>query len=151
MEEEIIYDTIRVYDAVNNIYYDKQVPHIVDMEQERATKLGELESYIANLKNTGVEYQGKWFKCDDECKNNLTQSMLFIDSLLPLTWFTRNGEQGVVVFNTKEEFMAFVQIIAGKLAEIQNKYYAFKYAIENADTKEALDEIIFEEVVSDEA
>lgn len=28
MDEEIIYDTIRVYDAVNNIYYDKQVPHV---------------------------------------------------------------------------------------------------------------------------
>lgn len=28
MDEEIIYDTIRVYDAVNNIYYDKQVLHV---------------------------------------------------------------------------------------------------------------------------
>ena len=34
MEEEIIYDTIRVYDAVNNIYYDKQVPHVEPVEPE---------------------------------------------------------------------------------------------------------------------
>lgn len=27
-EQEIIYDTIRVYDAVKNIYYDKQIPHV---------------------------------------------------------------------------------------------------------------------------
>ncbi len=34
MEEEIQYDTIRVYDAVNNIYYDKQVPHVEPVEPE---------------------------------------------------------------------------------------------------------------------
>lgn len=28
MEEEIIYDTIRVYDATTNTYYDKQVVHV---------------------------------------------------------------------------------------------------------------------------
>lgn len=35
MEEEIIYDTIRVYDAVNNIYYDKQVPHVDPLPPEQ--------------------------------------------------------------------------------------------------------------------
>ena len=33
MEEEIIYDTIKVYDAVRNIYYDKQVPHVEPVEE----------------------------------------------------------------------------------------------------------------------
>ena len=148
MEEEIIYDTIRVYNANTNTYYDKQVPYVFDLDGAKKQKYAELETYINNLKNIGVEYQDKWFKCDDECKNNITQSMLFIDSLLPLTWFTRNGEFGVITFNTKDEFMQFVSVIATKLAELQNKYYQYKFAIDNAQTQQDLDSIIFEEIVS---
>lgn len=142
--EEKKYITIKVYDAVNDIYYDKEVEYIYDIEQGKKDKIKELENYINNLKETGVEINSKWFKCDDECKNNITQSMLFIDALLPLTWFTRNGEFGVITFNTKEEFMQFVSVIASKLAEIQNKYYAYKYAIENATSEEELNAIVFE-------
>lgn len=112
-------------------------------ELYKRDKLNQLEEYISKVKETGVEYQDKWFKCDDECKTNITQSMIFIDSLLPLTWFTRNGEFGTVTFTTKEEFMAFVQVIAGKLAEIQNSYYQYKYAIEQAQTEEELNAIVF--------
>lgn len=38
MEEEIIYDTIRVYDAVRNIYYNKQVPHVEPVEEVVVTQ-----------------------------------------------------------------------------------------------------------------
>lgn len=149
MEQETKMVTIHCYNATTNEYYDKQIPYVYDIDKGKADKLAELESYIAKIKEQGVEYQDKWFKCDDEAKTNITQSIIFIDSLLPLTWFTRNGEQGVVVFTTKEEFMAFVQVIAGKLAEIQNNYYAFKYAIENAQSEEELNSIVFGDV-SDE-
>lgn len=141
MEEQLI--TIRCFNASTGQYYDKQVPYVYDLEKGKKDKFAELETYIANIKETGTEIDGKWFKCDDECKNNITQSMLFIDSLLPLTWFTRNGEFGVVTFTTKEEFMQFVGAIASKLAEIQNKYYAYKYAIENATSEEELNAIVF--------
>lgn len=140
-EQKII---IKVYDAITNSYYDKEIEYVYDIDQGRKNKIVELESYIARLKEIGVEYQGKWFKCDEEAKTNVTQSMLFIDALIPLTWFTRNGEQGTVTFETKEQFLAFVQVIASKMAEIQNKYYAYKYAIEQATTEEELDQIVFE-------
>ena len=143
-ENENVYYTIRVYDANTNTYYDKQVPHIYDLEQGKKDKIQELESYINNIKEQGIEIDGKPFKCDDECKNNLTQCMVGIDFMLPLTWFTRNGEMGTVTFTTKEEFMQFVSVIASKLAEIQNKYYAYKYAIENATSEEELNAIVFE-------
>lgn len=143
-ENEIVYDTIRVYNATTNTYYDKQVPHIYDLEQGKKDKIQELEAYINNIKEQGIEIDGKPFKCDDECKNNLTQCMVGIDFMLPLTWFTRNGEMGTVTFTTKEEFMQFALQLASKLSEIQNKYYAYKYAIENATNEEELNAIVFE-------
>lgn len=115
-----------------------------DFEKFKEYRFEELKNYITKLKNVGAEIDDKWFKCDDECKNNLTQCMVGIDFMLPLTWFTRNGEMGTVTFTTKEEFMQFALQLASKLSEIQNKYYAYKYAIENATNEEELNAIVFE-------
>lgn len=146
MEEMI---TIRVYDAVNNIYYDKEVPYEYDIKKGKADKFAELETYIAGLKEQGVKYEMDddeeiWFKCDDEAMNNIIQTSMMIDVLLPVTWFTRNGEQGYIILETKEEWQKFMGTLANKMAEIKNKYYTYKYAIEQAKTEEELKNITFE-------
>lgn len=127
-------ELILTYEEYNNFSF----------EDYKKYRLDELEHYINELKETGIEIDEKPFKCDDECKNNLTQCMVGIDFMLPLTWFTRNGEMGTVTFTTKEEFMQFALQLASKLSEIQNKYYAYKYAIENATNEEELNAIVFE-------
>lgn len=127
-------ELILSYEEFNNLTFDKFKKY----------RFEELENFINNIKEQGIEIDGKPFKCDDECKNNLTQCMVGIDFMLPLTWFTRNGEMGTVTFTTKEEFMQFALPLANKLNEIQNKYYTYKYAIENATNEEELNAIVFE-------
>ena len=56
MEEEIIYDTIRVYDAVNNIYYDKQVPHVEPVEEANVTN-DDLMDYMLDLDMRLIELE----------------------------------------------------------------------------------------------
>lgn len=131
---------------INEYYYKYMRGSLVkgDPINFKEFKLKDLEVYYDTLKNIGVKYDGKWFKCDDDAQNNLLQSQSFITALLPLTWFTRNGEDGVIVINTMEEWIPFMTALATKIGEIKNKYYAYKYAIEQCTTKEELDAIIFE-------
>lgn len=117
------------------------IPTIVELKNN---KLQELEQFINSIKELGVEYQDKWFKCDDEAMNNIMQTAMMVDVLLPITWFTRNGEDGTITISTKEEWLAFMSVLASKMADIKNKYYAYKYAIEQCETKEELDNIVFE-------
>ena len=144
-EQEMI--TIRVYDAVNNVYYDKQVPYSYDLEGGKTAKKKELENYIYNLKEIGVEYNGLMFKCDDLASSRINKIITGTSvgaNPFPLTWITRNSEQGVVVFNNREDFIAFYTAFSMKELDIQVQEARLKMQIDLATTKEELDAIVFE-------
>lgn len=56
MEEEIIYDTIRVYDAARNIYYTKQVPHVEPVEETVVTQ-NDIMDYMLDMDMRLIELE----------------------------------------------------------------------------------------------
>lgn len=119
----------------------------------KAAKQNELVDYIYNMKEYGVEYQGKMFKCDDLASsriNKIVTGILAGASPFPLTWITRNSSDGVIVFNTKEEFMDFYNIFSIKELDIQVKEATYKMQIELATNEEDLNAIVFESYLPEE-
>lgn len=118
------------------------LPSITKEEKHR-----QLEKYINNLKEIGVEYNGLMFKCDDLASSRMnkiiTGTSVGADPF-PLTWITRNSEQGVVSFNNREEFIEFYKIFSDQELKIQVKEATYKMMIDLAQTQEDLDNIIFE-------
>lgn len=110
-------------------------------------KLQELEQFIYNLKEEGVIYNELPFKCDDLASSRINKVVTGISigaNPFPLTWITRNSEQGVIVFNTKEEFIDFYTTFSNYELQLQIKEATLKMQIELATTKEELDNIVFE-------
>lgn len=142
-EEQIVYDTIRVYDVSTNTYYDKQIPHI-DVPLDKSQKYAELEQFTLALQNKGVEFNGIYYKCDEEAQMNLLKTIAL--NVYPVIWYSRDGYDSFITMNTQEEFELFKNAIASKMKEIEYQYYQYKFAIDNATTQEQLDNIVFEEI-----
>lgn len=147
MEEEIIYDTIRVYDAVNNIYYDKQVPHIYDLEKGKADKLAELEVYITSQRASGIEWHDQVWSIDEECEKNLTSQITML-SFAPsekVVWFSKSQANELAIADFKELALA----ISNAISQSKVAYYQYKNAIENAESEEELNSIVFGDVLNE--
>ena len=115
----------------------------------RASKIAELDQYYGKLKEEGFEYQGKHFKADDEAYTNFLGTAILMNDAtlaansLPLTWYTRNGEEGVITLTTVEEVLAFIAVGALVCKNIKDKYYAQKKQIEECQSIAELEQINF--------
>ena len=146
------------YKYINGELVRAELIPVKGLDDFKADKLAELETFIQGKRSQGIEWNDQvwsideertlWFKLDEECENNLVQTSIFADSLLAnggITWYTRNGEQGSILITTKDQWLLFMGVLATKIAEIKNKYYLLKTQINNAQSKEELDNIVFDE------
>ncbi len=164
VEDKEIYST-KIVDAlpsdINQYYYKYINGNLVrdaiiqdnTFDGIKAAKQNELVDYIYNMKEYGVEYQNKMFKCDDLASsriNKIVTGILAGANPFPLTWITRNSSDGVIVFNTKEEFMDFYNVFSIKELDIQVKEATYKMQIELATNEEDLNAIVFESYLPEE-
>ena len=118
----------------------------------RAEKIAELDQYYGKLKEEGFEYQGKHFKADDEAYTNFVGTAILMNDVtlaansLPLTWYTRNGEEGVITLTTVEEVLAFIAAGALVCKNLKDQYYAQKKRIEECQTIAELEQIDFNNI-----
>ena len=132
--------------VATNTYYDEQVPHI-EQPLDKSQKYAELENFTHELQNKGVEYNGVFYKCDEEAQMNLLKTIAL--NVYPVIWYSRDGYNNFIIMNTQEEFDLFKNAIAIKMKEIEYQYYQYKFAIDNATTQEELDNIVFVETGSE--
>lgn len=140
-EQEMI--TIRCYDATTNTYYDKQVPYTYDLDKGKNDRIAELETFINDYRNNGIEWNGQVWAIDKTCEENLTSQITYL-SFAPtesVSWFSKSQ----VNILTIDEFKELALILSSAIANAKMKYYTYKNAIENASSKEELDAIVFEQ------
>lgn len=121
----------------------------VDLEQLRAQKLQELETFIYNLKEQGFMYNDNRFKLDTVAQNRINMLATNVSltggvGMFPLQWFTANGENGTITLNDVNDFSAWYTQATLKILEIETKEANYRYMIEQAQTEEELNNIIFE-------
>mgnify|MGYP003319141023 CR=1 FL=1 len=136
------------YKYINGNLVCAELIPVKSIEDYKKEKYCDLEKFTKDLQNIGVEYNGTWFKCDEEAQMNLLKTIAL--NSFPVIWYSRDGYNSFIVMNNQEEFDAFKNAIASKMKEIEYQYYQYKFAIDNASTQEELDAIVFGGDVSDE-
>ena len=124
---------------------DRAIPQKT-LDDYKKQKYAELEQFTLALQNKGVEYNGVFYKCDEEAQMNLLKTIAL--NVYPVIWYSRDGYSNFITMNNQEEFDVFKNAIASKMKEIEYQYYQYKFAIDNATTQEELDSIVFEEIVN---
>lgn len=141
------------YSMGNLIKAEKRVTiednSLSELNSLKEKKFKELEEYYNGIKDYGFIFHDKHFKADDEAYNNFVGTAVLMSNealaqaSLPLTWYTRNGEEGVIVLENIEEVMNFIGIGAMTCKTIKDNYYSDKKKIEECITVDELNSIVF--------
>lgn len=129
------------YKFINNIF--------VKEKDLRINKIQELEKFIIEQKEQGFYYNDNRFKLDAVAQNRINMlatnvSLTGGKGMFPLQWFTANGENGTITLNDINDFSAWYTQATMKILEIETKEANYRYMIEQAQTEEELNNIIFE-------
>ncbi len=143
---------IRVYNALTNEYYTKEVilddeQKLEQLNQNKEAKIKELETFINNEKEKGFIYDDKPFKLDSVAQNRINMLATAVSlgaNVFPLEWYTANGEFGTITLETVEDFGAWYASATSKILEIETKESNYRYDIEQAQSEEELNKIVFE-------
>lgn len=147
VDDKEIYSTKIVYDLpsdINEYQYSYINGELVRGQQIdfKKLKLQELETFINDYRNNGIEWNGQIWAIDKTCEENLTSQITYL-SFAPtesVSWFSKSQVNVLTI----DEFKELALILSSAIANAKMKYYTYKNAIENASSKEELDAIVFE-------
>lgn len=130
------------YKYINGELVRAELIPVKTLDDFKAEKFFDLEIYIQGKRSEGIEWNGQVWSIDEECEKNLTSQITML-SFAPseqVAWFSKTQVNQLTI----DEFEQLALVISNAISQSKLQYYAFKNAIENAETKEALDEIVFE-------
>lgn len=157
---------IKCYNALTKEYYTKKVEITEEeiqkqLEDNKLSKLNELETYYNNLMEKGLNYNGYIYDISQEAQEDRrdisdgindtltlygenSEEMKYVLSqiyFMPKTALPNN--EGVLTFGSLEEWKSFSLAFMTQVINNSNTYYSLKQKIELATTQEELDKIVF--------